>query len=256
MRRCHAGAVSTQPNPATVLIGGTDSQADVIRAMAMRACTLARTAAAAAADALATGRPQLYDTVAQCERELDLIDRDMDDSIVFAISSTTIKETRELLACLKFVIDLERIGDLVSSFASRTAIVREKIDPDDLSSFIKMATLLEQMLAGAERAFLQRDLNAAIHVLRADAEIDRLRNLIFMRHVEDRGQQGDPARESVQVLFMAHALERAGDHAKNLGEEVCHFVSGRTVRHVLRSQDKPYEQLFIDWLRDKQSSSR
>jgi phosphate transport system protein len=195
--------------------------------------------------------------MASCERELDLIDRDMDDSIVFAISNTTIKEARELLACLKFVIDLERVGDLISSFAGRAAAVREKIDQEDLAAFIKMATVLEQMLAGAERAFLQRDLNAAIQVLRADAEIDRLRNLIFVRHVGDRGQQEDPsARESIQVLFMAHALERAGDHAKNLAEEVCHFVSGRTVRHVMRTQDKPYEQLFLDWLRQKQSGAR
>jgi hypothetical protein len=53
---------------------------------------------------------------------------------------------------------------------------------------------------------------------------------------------------------MAQALERAGDHAKNLGEEVCHYVSGRTVRHLSRSHDKPYEQLFIDWIREKQKT--
>jgi phosphate transport system protein len=225
--------------------------------MAMRACTLARTAAASAADALATGHPELYERVACCERELDAIDRDMDDSIVFAVSNSTVKEARELLACLKFVIDLERIGDLISSFCGRAAAVRTKIDQEDLAAFIKMATVLEQMLAGAERSFLHRDLNAAIHVLRADAEIDRLRNLIFVRHVGDMERPPESAaRESVQVLFMAHALERAGDHAKNLAEEVCHYVSGRTVRHVMRSQDKPYEQLFLDWLRDKQSGCR
>jgi len=53
------------------------------------------------------------------------------------------------------------------------------------------------------------------------------------------------------VLFMTQSLERAGDHAKNLAEEVCHLVSGRTVRHVLRSYDKPVEQMFIDDLRRK-----
>lgn len=50
---------------------------------------------------------------------------------------------------------------------------------------------------------------------------------------------------------MTQSLERAGDHAKNLAEEVCHFVSGHTVRHVLMAYDKPVEQMFLEWLRHK-----
>ena len=114
-----------------------------------------------------------------------------------------------------------------------------------------MASILEQMIENSRTAFMERDINRAIKVMKSDNEIDRLRNLIFIRHVE--GNDGVPTNQgSIQVLFMAQALERAGDHAKNLGEEVCHYVSGRTVRHLARSQDKPYEQLFIDWIRDKQ----
>jgi hypothetical protein len=45
---------------------------------------------------------------------------------------------------------------------------------------------------------------------------------------------------------MTQSLERAGDHAKNLAEEVCHFVSGRPVRHVLIAYDKPVEQLLFE----------
>ncbi len=48
------------------------------------------------------------------------------------------------------------------------------------------------------------------------------------------------------------SLERAGDHAKNLAEEVCHLVSGHTVRHVLMAYDKPVEQMFIDYLRRRE----
>jgi phosphate uptake regulator len=48
---------------------------------------------------------------------------------------------------------------------------------------------------------------------------------------------------------MAQGLERAGDHAKNIAEEVCHLVSGRTVRHVLRSYEMSDEKLFIEHLR-------
>jgi phosphate transport system protein len=102
-------------------------------------------------------------------------------------------------------------------------------------------------------AFEKREIETAIKVLRADSELDRLRNLVFMRHVGEQ-RDSEPMHESVQVLFMAHAIERAGDHAKNLAEEVCHFVSGRTLRHVLRTHDKSFEQLFLDWLREKRNA--
>jgi phosphate transport system protein len=110
-----------------------------------------------------------------------------------------------------------------------------------------MATVLEKMLADAGMAFSTRDVKKAVDVLRADAEIDRLRNLIFLRHIENPENQQRHA--SLQVIFMTQSLERAGDHAKNLAEEVCHFVSGHTVRHVLMTYDKPIEQMFLDWLR-------
>jgi phosphate transport system protein len=112
-----------------------------------------------------------------------------------------------------------------------------------------MATLLEGMLSDVYLAFSTRDVQRAIAVLRADAEIDRFRNLLFIRHVEN--PEGEPRNESIRVLLMAQALERAGDHAKNLAEEICHFVSGRTLRHVLRASDKSYEQMFIEWLKVK-----
>jgi phosphate uptake regulator len=55
---------------------------------------------------------------------------------------------------------------------------------------------------------------------------------------------------------MTQSLERAGDHAKNLAEEVCHLVSGHSVRHVLRTYDKPMEQMFIEDLKRRQKSAK
>jgi phosphate uptake regulator len=54
--------------------------------------------------------------------------------------------------------------------------------------------------------------------------------------------------ESLHVLAMATALERAGDHVKNMAEELCHLATGHTMRQLIRSKDKPIEQLFLDWL--------
>src|SRR5437667_9123958 len=103
------------------------------------------------------------------------------------------------------------------------------------------------MLHDDATAYSTRDLKKSVDFLLADAEIDRLRNLIFLRHIEN--PENLQRHASLQVIFMTQSLERAGDHAKNLTEEVCHFVSGHTVRHVLMTYDKPIEQMFLDWLR-------
>ncbi|HUJ94866.1 MAG TPA: PhoU domain-containing protein [Terriglobales bacterium] len=219
----------------------------------IEACAVAREAAGAAAEGIATGSSALLNTIRDREKELDLFDMEIDAGVTSAITEVTEPEARELLACMKFMIGLERIGDLLLSFASSAQAAGPRLDPQDTRDLTHMATVLEKMLTDVGSAFSARDVKKAVEVLRADAEMDRLRNLIFLRHIEN--PENMPRQASLQVIFMTQSLERAGDHAKNLAEEVCHFVSGRTVRHVLMSYDKSLEQMFLDWLRLRDDKS-
>ena len=148
--------------------------------------------------------------------------------------------------------EYERTSTVVINACLQPAMQRylENLDRRSNARIFVMATVLEKMLADAGTAFSTRDVKRAVDVLRADAEIDRLRNLIFLRHIEN--PENVQRHASLQVIFMTQSLERAGDHAKNLAEEVCHFVSGHTVRHVLMTYDKPIEQMFLDWLRARE----
>jgi phosphate transport system protein len=220
----------------------------------VEACELARQAAAIAAEGIATGSMSHLNAIRQCEKELDAIDMEVDSGVTSSITRVPEAETRQLLACMKLMIGLERIGDLLLSFATSAQAVGNRLDSRDSRDLTQMATILEKMLADVGHSFSQRDVRKAIDVLRADAEMDRLRNLIFLRHIEN--PENIPHQASLQVIFMTQSLERAGDHAKNLAEEVCHFVSGHSVRHLLMSYDKPIEQMFIDWLRQKDAKSQ
>ncbi len=193
--------------------------------------------------------PSLLASIREREKELDTLDMEIDAGVTAAITQVTETEARELLACMKIMIGLERIGDLLLSFASSAQAAGLRIDPQDTRDLTHMATVLEKMLTDVGAAFSTRDVKRAVDVLRADAEMDRLRNLIFLRHIEN--PENFQRQASLQVIFMTQSLERAGDHAKNLAEEVCHFVSGHTVRHVLMAYDKPIEQMFLDWLRQR-----
>ena len=239
-----SSADSTSPSP--------DEVCEYLEQQTLQACQVARMAAGIVAEGIATGVSSLLDGVRQREKELDTLDREIDQGVTSVITKVTEDRARRLLACLKFMIGLERVGDLLLNCSNRAASVGSRIDLQDIRDLTLMASRLEKMLGDVHDAFLNRDLNRALAVLRADAEMDRLRNLIFIRHLESH--DNTPRAESFHVLFMTQSLERAGDHAKNLAEEVCHLVSGHTVRHVLRSYDKPVEQMFIDDLKRKHNA--
>ena len=216
----------------------------------VEACRLAKEAAGAAAEGIATGSAPLLNSLRQRERQLDALDMEIDTAVTAAITEVEPAEARELLACMKFMISLERIGDLLLSFANSAQAAAGRVDSQDTRDLTQMATILEKMLTDVGGAFSTRDVGKAVDVIRADSEIYRLRNLIFLRHIEN--PENIARQASLQVIFMTQSLERAGDHAKNLAEEVCHVVSGHTVRHVLMAYDKPVEQMFIDYLRRRE----
>ena len=220
-----------------------------LRRLTTRACEVARAEAAAVARAL-NGEPALLDSVRQQEEELDTLDRQINEDVTASISQVSEPEARELLSCLKLVIELERIGDLLLNVAIRVATVAGRIDAQDTADLRHMAALLQSMLTDAAAAFSNRDLDRALAVLRADAEMDRLRNLMFVRHIDN--PENRPVQQSFHLVFVTQALERAGDHSKNVAEEVCHLVTGRSVRHLLRASDKSDEEKFIEHLRRRE----
>lgn len=224
----------------------------LLQARTLEACQVARKAAGLVAEGIATGVANLLDGVRELEKQLDGLDQEIDQGVASIITKVDEQNARELLACLKFNIGLERIGDLLLNCSNRAAAVSSRIEVQDTRDLTMMASRLEKMLKDVHDALQQRDLSLAMGVLRADAELDRIRNLVFLRHLEPH--ENSARQESFHVLFMTQALERAGDHAKNLAEEVCTLVSGQTVRHVMRALDKPDEQRFIDDLRRKQKA--
>src|SRR5437763_3881471 len=193
---------STQPRP----------EADALRELTLRAFDLAEQAASGCVRVL-NGRDDATPAVLQAEKELDQLDSEVDERLADAIAGDPVAQARELLACSKFVVDLERIGDLAVNFCNIHQMSQGQVLRADMHELSGMATTLERMVSEGHRAYLNRDLDLAVRVLRSDSEMDRLRNLIFFRHIEDREHGVGPG--GVQAVFLAQALERAGDHAKN-----------------------------------------
>jgi phosphate transport system protein len=163
----------------------------------------------------------------QCERELDGIERDIDERVPEAMVRVGEQTARELLASVRFITDLERIGDLLLWVAERPML--KDISEEDKEAIIEMIGILELMLKQVHDGLLNRDLDHAVAVLHEDRELDRIRRSTFDRHL--RGSQRGSRAQSVDTLFIVQSIERAGDHATNLAEELVHLIEHRSIRH-------------------------
>ena len=112
----------------------------------LRGYDVARAGAAAAADGLSSSSAQFLQDVRAKEEELDVLDREINEAVTVAIVNCAAAQARELLACLKAIYELERIGDLLLSFANRARSVYARLDSEDVKDLSTMTALLEKML--------------------------------------------------------------------------------------------------------------
>jgi phosphate transport system protein len=200
--------------------------------LVLRACLIARDSVFNVRDWLANGSRLALLAIKDCEKELDQIERKIDEQLPGAITRVGEAKARELLACLKFITDLERIGDLANSAAMQLQSRREKLPAADSRQLVEMASLLCEMLEQVHQGFLTRELAHAQSVLKSDPEVDRLCHALFQRHLAESNRL--TGQQNFGILLSAQALERIGDHAKNLAEELYGLAEGRSLRHIAR----------------------
>jgi len=205
---------------------------DELTALVLRACLIARDAVFNVRDSLASGSRLAFLAIKDCEKELDQIERKIDEQLPGAITRDGEAKARELLACLKFITDLERIGDLAYSAVMQLESRREKLPAADARQLVEMASLLCEMLEQVHQGFQTRDLAHAQSVLQSDPEVDRLCHALFHRHLAE--PNAPASAQNFDILLAAQALERIGDHAKNLAEEIYGLAEGRSLRHITR----------------------
>ena len=215
------GEVSSKPPKKSA--GGLDQ----LSRTALKAFLIARDAAFNLPDLLEHSSRMAFLAIKDCEKELDIIERYIDDRLPAAITRVNEIRARQLLTSLKSVTDLERIGDLIMSVALRVQARTTKMAASDVRHLVEMSAILREMLDVVYRGFLNLDLESARKVLQMDKDIDRVCHGLFQKHL---AANSDP--ESFDVILMAQALERAGDHTTNLAEDLYSLIEGRSLRHA------------------------
>jgi phosphate transport system protein len=206
------------------------STSEDLTRLSLRACLIARDAAFNVRDLLTSNSRMAFLAIKDCEKELDLLERQIDDQLPAAITRVNEARARQLLASLKCTTDLERIGDLVMSVALRVQSRTGKIAASDVRQLVAMSEILREMLDLIHRGFVALDLECARKVLQMDKDVDRVCHSMFQKHLTENALRNDPS--GFEVLLMAQALERAGDHTTNLAEELYSLIEGRSLRHM------------------------
>ncbi len=201
-----------------------------IKAKSAKAFLVTRDAVANLHEFIDDSSRMAFLTVKECERELDQLEREIDEKMPSAITRVGERKARELVACLRFITDLERIGDLVWWIAQRLNDSRPKLRERDAEALKNMAQLIVGMLEEVHRGFIDGVVGSGHAVISRDLEVDELRRQIFKSQLEN--SKRNDTLESIDILFMTQALERAGDHVTNLAEELIHLLEGRSIRHL------------------------
>lgn len=193
-----------------------------------------RAALAQATRALLDGDATLAESVISGDLAIDdARERIEEESFdILARQAPVAGDLRMLVATLRMVADLERMGDLAVHVA-KVARLRYPVKavPDVLvPTIIKMAEVADEMVTSAAEIVATRDLEAAHSLEQSDDEMDKLRRSLFRTLLSDDWQAGvEPA---IDIALLGRYYERIGDHAVSMARRVVYLVTGEHPAHV------------------------
>jgi phosphate transport system protein len=186
-------------------------------------------------NALVNGDSRLGEEVARLDHKVNAMEVAIDEdcSRILATRNPTASDLRLIVAVIKTITDLERIGDEAEKLGHIAARLASMDRPSDRYRELKhIGDLVSDMVHGALDAFARFDTDAAVAVARKDRLVDEEYEAIQRQCITFMMEDPRAIRRTLDVLWVARALERIGDHAKNICEYVIYLVLGKDVRHV------------------------
>lgn len=184
---------------------------------------------------LADGNLAVAERVFEREKEVNRLEMDIDHSIaqVFALQQPTAVDLRLMISVSKMLTDMERSGDEAEKIAKMARRLHES--PNRYEPIVDMSHFgeaVQKMLNRSLDSFARKDAILAADVVRSDKKVDKewkgmLRELSSYMIEDPRTTSA-----CIDLIFIARALERIGDHAKNMAERVIYLVQGEDARHT------------------------
>ena len=189
-----------------------------------------------AIDALLRRDIALADRVIQNDGKIDILERQIEEKAILTIAKRQpmARDLREIIVAIRVASDLERIGDLAKNTAKRTHAISETLPRKLMTGVSRMGRLAQAEVKNILDAYSRQDAEMAMEVWRADEELDALYNSIFRELLTYMMEDPRNIGICTHLLFGAKNMERIGDHATNIAENIYYLVHG----HAL-SEDRP-----------------
>jgi phosphate transport system protein len=188
-----------------------------------------------AVDAMSSGDMQEIERVKSNDHRVNAMEVELDEacSHIIARRQPAAGDLRLIIAVIKTITDLERIGDEAEKIARMAKLIHDAERMHMPRLEIKhVANLALAMLRKALDAFARLDVKAAQQVVEQDEAVDSEFRSILRQLITFMMEDPRTISRCLEVLFVAKALERIGDHSKNMAEYVIYMVEGRDVRHM------------------------
>jgi phosphate transport system protein len=185
--------------------------------------------------AVVAGDSRLGEEVARTDHRVNAMEVAIDEdcSRILATRGPTASDLRLIVAVIKTITDLERIGDEAEKLGHAAARMNSLERTAERYRELKhIGELVQQMVHDALDAFARLDSEAALQVARRDRLVDEEYEAIQRQCITFMMEDPRTIRRTLDVLWIARALERIGDHAKNICEYVVFMVLGRDIRHL------------------------
>lgn len=211
-----------------------DAELNGVRAQLMEMGGLVEQQLAHSGQALISHDIELAERVRATDDRVNQMEVELDEHCVQIIArrQPTASDLRMLISIMRAITDLERIGDEADRIAKMAkGMVREEVPADQYRDFRELHGKVTAQLGASLDAFARLDAVKAISVIQNDEEVDDGYKAMVSKLTVDMGERPETINRAMNTIWAARALERIGDHAKNLGEYVLYQVNGEDVRH-------------------------
>ena len=205
-----------------------DEELARLRTMIAEMGGLAELQLAGAVEALTNRDPDKAARVAGDDRRIDALEVEAENLVIQMIArrSPVADDLREIIAALKMTSMLERIGDSAKNIAKRVPVVVQSPPIRAAATIPKMAAEARRMLGQVLDAYAERDSEKAVAVWKSDDRVDALYNTLFRDLLTDMTESPATVTAATHLLFIAKNIERIGDQATNIAEEVYYTIEG------------------------------
>jgi phosphate transport system protein len=213
-----------------------DSELETLRSGVLQMGGLVESQIRSAIEAFSTGSRELVDQVIAAEHRVDQHEVDLDNqcSHVIVKRQPAAGDLRLIMAIMRAVTDLERIGDEAEKIARMSRQIHERGKAQLMSSgaIRHAADIAVSMLRHALDALARLDAGDAAKVIREDVAIDDEFRSILRQLITFMMEDPRTISTALEIVWIAKAVERIGDHAKNIAEDVIYIVKGTDIRHT------------------------